>query len=102
MSQEDYVFVCKKCGDEIGIKYEPPPQEPVAWVKELSFVTDNDKPFKYADGIEKLEVGTPLYTAPKQLSDEEAYEIFELEAMKNRDYDWKAGVRAILKKASEK
>ena len=39
---------------------------------------------------------------PKQLSDEEAYSVFESEAMKDGSYDWKAGVRAILKKASEK
>ena len=81
-------------------------QKPVAWVKELSFVTDNDKPFKYADGIEKLEVETPLYTAPKELSDDEILNIAELfwecDAFNEVSFDDIGFARAILKKASEK
>ena len=38
----------------------------------------------------------------KELTDDEAFAIFSDEAMKNGNYDWKAGVRAILRKAHEK
>ena len=38
----------------------------------------------------------------KTLTDEEAFSVFADEAMKAGNYDWKAGVRAILRKAQEK
>jgi len=86
-------------------------QEPVAWVKELGLGTGNGG-YKYADGVEKLEVGTPLYTAPRELSDEIDYEAIAWALQKLHNFGVTQNsmdnaimadrLEAILKKASEK
>ena len=65
----------------------------------------NNKPVSKYKAITntKIEPTVVSYTHPvKELTDEEAFEIFADEAMKGGNYDWKAGVRAILRKAQEK
>ena len=62
----------------------------------------NNKPVSKYKAITntKIEPTVVSYTHPvKELTDEEAFEIFADEAMKGGNYDWKAGVRAILRKA---
>jgi hypothetical protein len=64
-------------------------QEPVAWTDGklcLSFAESDVCPI-------------PLYTAPRELSDEEIGELFSKYGEKDKWFDF---ARAILKKASEK
>lgn len=32
---EEYVFICKKCGDELGIKYDAPEQKGIGSLEQL-------------------------------------------------------------------
>ncbi len=77
--------------------------KPVAWVdpKELDMdvsttITKN----------KQFDSDIPLYTAPRELSDEEIVNLYELleykNATSNEKYDAIQFARAILKKASEK
>ena len=78
MSQEEFVFVCKKCGDEIGIKYEPPKQEPVAWMDSEGFV------YRYQE-TRPVKANIPLYTAPP--SNLEAYMFGVLEGRGSQAFE---------------
>ena len=51
--------------------------------------------------FEPLPDGTPLYTAPKELSDEEIKQIYR-NSFDNGVFDFYKFARALLKKASEK
>ncbi len=71
----DFVFICKHCGDEIGIKWldESKEQEPVAW-QWLKSGHMRKKIPKTATP----EHWRPLYTHPAQpLSDDEICKIYE-------------------------
>jgi hypothetical protein len=48
---DDYVFVCKKCGDEIGIKYEPKPLSDEE-IKQLAYQHRWNGDIEFARAIE--------------------------------------------------
>ena len=73
-------------------------QEPVAWMSPDGKVSTTEGKLFYI----------PLYTAPRELSDEEIVEIYK-SVKKDKDLTWEEWckeeidfARAILKKASEK
>ena len=72
MTKDDYVLICKKCGDELGLEYVPdeqPAQQPVAWQWLKSGHMRKKIP-----KTETLEHWRPLYTHPHQwqgLTDDE-------------------------------
>ena len=70
--------------------------EPVAW---MIIDVDNGKSLQFKEN-KFAEINIPLYTAPRELSDEEIKEIFEKNWLDLKDY--KEFARLILKKASEK
>jgi hypothetical protein len=64
----------------------------------MNVYADGRKEFHY--GIDNASVSNiPLYTAPRELSDEEIGELFSKYGEKDKWFDF---ARAILKKASEK
>ena len=85
-------------------------QEPVAWADEYNILMEvTDFEFQFpAFSIKPKEDGDwiPLYTAPRELSDEEILNIAELfwecDAFNEVSFDDIGFARAILKKASEK
>ena len=86
-------------------------QEPVAYVNNMC----NDSIDWIVDPM-KLDEGTPLYTAPRELSDEEILEVcldggyvdciadvdLEIDGLEELKHQYLRLCRAILKKASEK
>jgi hypothetical protein len=71
--------------------------KPVAW---MIIDVDNGKSLQFKEN-KFLEINIPLYTSPRELSDEEIEVLWE----KHCPFDLTAGIdfaRAILKKASEK
>lgn len=42
---QDYVLICKRCGDDLGLEYVPdeqPAQEPVSWLDEMQGITEQE------------------------------------------------------------
>ena len=82
-------------------------QEPVAWMTE--YATEGQHGVTFDERLAKqygFEI--PLYTAPRELSDEEIVEIYK-SVKQDKDLTWEEWckeqidfARAILKKASEK
>lgn len=66
--------------------------EPVAW---MIIDVDNGKSLQFKEN-KFSEINIPLYTAPRELSDEEIDEIMK------QTSNWYEFARAMLKKASEK
>ena len=86
-------------------------QEPVAWIKNNTLILLNNYSFKEVAipiaNTKTEDFDIPLYTAPKQLSDEEILKIGEIYkdvyvGMDKWQLDVLMFARAILKKASEK
>jgi hypothetical protein len=75
--------------------------KPVAW---MIIDVDNGKSLQSKES-KFSEINIPLYTAPRELTDEEIYKIYcEVEDTKcpSDDFEYMVFARAILKKASEK
>ena len=74
--------------------------EPVAW---MIIDVDNGKSLQFEEN-KFSEINIPLYTAPRELSDEEIKEVANnIVVPMSLDYDWRiAFARAILRKAQEK
>ena len=76
--------------------------EPVAW---MIIDVDNGKSLQFEEN-KFSEINIPLYTAPRELSDEEIYKLageFWIEgSFDDGELDYVGFARAILKKASEK
>ena len=74
--------------------------EPVAW---MIIDVDNGKSLQFKEN-KFSEINIPLYTAPRELSDEEIKEVANnIVVPMSLDYDWRiAFARAILRKAQEK
>ena len=78
-------------------------QKPVAWTDMKDCVMDSHKQGWAKDKLQHYTI--PLYTAPRELSDEEIAEIYKeifKWDVKASDRNWIGLARAILKKASEK
>jgi len=77
-SSQDYVLICKRCGDDLGLEYVPdeqPAQQPVAWQWLKSGHMRKKIP-----KTETLEHWRPLYTHPHQwqgLTDDEIGKLFD-------------------------
>ena len=71
--------------------------EPVAW---MIIDVDNGKSLQFEEN-KFSEINIPLYTAPRELSDEEIEEVANnIVVPMSLDYDWRiAFARAILRKA---
>ena len=121
MPEDDYVFVCKKCGDEIGIKYEPPTQEPERCFPFVEVLIDgtNQVIRFYRDGnsdegtynisqealLDVLFNQFKWQSPQKQLSDAEITEVYKEVSEpfgEKRLYEIHDFARALLKKATEK
>ena len=73
--------------------------EPVAW---MIIDVDNGKSLQFKEN-KFSEINIPLYTAPRELSDEEIIEIGNAVVnLIDSNEGWIEFARAILKKASEK
>ena len=73
--------------------------EPVAW---MIIDVDNGKSLQFEEN-KFSEINIPLYTAPRELSDEEIIEIGNAVVnLIDSNEGWIEFARAILKKASEK
>ena len=74
--------------------------EPVAW---MIIDVDNGKSLQFKEN-KFSEINIPLYTAPRELSDEEIMELAEYHGINDWLYETSVTdfARAILKKASEK
>jgi hypothetical protein len=73
--------------------------EPVAW---MIIDVDNGKSLQFKEN-KFSEINIPLYTAPRELSDEEIIEIGNaVTNLIDSNEGWIEFARAILKKASEK
>ena len=86
---QDYVFICKRCGDDLGIEYVPdeqPAQEPVAW--------GNPK-YNYA-------VHHKVKSAWQGLTDDVIASIWMHEAVPMNGQDFKRVYRAIEQALKEK
>ena len=59
---EEFVFICKHCGDKVGIEYKPQEQEPIAYMYQREDgvgVLNFDRNFALMDkGYKEV----PLYT----------------------------------------
>ena len=80
--------------------------KPVAWMQTFTQSYQGKTETKHTVNLERIGINDiPLYTAPRELSDEEILKIIKKHEAINGNidtYDVLACVKAILKKASEK